>query len=95
MFQKKHTHFILRLLDGLARRPLWQDGMEYGHGTGHGIGAYLNVHEGPAQILWLIGSIWIPWIPPGVKPKGRLFWNLDFREIPRTFQGKSGKVGEI
>ena len=40
---------ILRLLDAFARRPLWQDGMEYGHGTGHGIGAYLNVHEGPAQ----------------------------------------------
>ena len=39
----------LRLLDAFARRPLWQDGMEYGHGTGHGIGAYLNVHEGPAQ----------------------------------------------
>eukprot|EP00435_Cladocopium_sp_Y103_P032803 s2_g8.t1 len=38
------------LLDAFARRPLWQDGMEYGHGTGHGIGAYLNVHEGPAQI---------------------------------------------
>ncbi|KAK4051449.1 hypothetical protein OIV83_002933 [Microbotryomycetes sp. JL201] len=33
------------LLDALARRPLWSDGMNYGHGTGHGIGQYLSVHE--------------------------------------------------
>lgn len=47
---KRFERHILRLLDAYARRPLWQDGLEYGHGTGHGIGAYLNVHEGPAQI---------------------------------------------
>ena len=34
-------------LDALARAPLWRDRLNYGHGTGHGIGAYLNVHEGP------------------------------------------------
>lgn len=34
-------------LDVLARRSLWKEGMDYGHGTGHGIGSYLNVHEGP------------------------------------------------
>ena len=38
------------VLDGLARAPLWKDGLDYGHGTGHGIGAYLNVHEGPFGI---------------------------------------------
>jgi Xaa-Pro aminopeptidase len=37
-------------LDGLARLPLWQAGLEFDHGTGHGIGAYLCVHEGPARI---------------------------------------------
>jgi Xaa-Pro aminopeptidase len=37
-------------LDGLARRPLWQAGFEFDHGTGHGIGSYLCVHEGPARI---------------------------------------------
>ncbi|KAF6027275.1 XPNPEP2 [Bugula neritina] len=37
-------------LDTLARRPLWQYGLDYGHGTGHGIGMFLNVHEGPARI---------------------------------------------
>lgn len=34
-------------LDALARAPLWEAGLEYGHGTGHGVGAFLNVHEGP------------------------------------------------
>ena len=34
-------------LDTLARQFLWQDGLDYGHGTGHGVGFFLNVHEGP------------------------------------------------
>ena len=34
-------------LDTLARQYLWQDGLNYGHGTGHGVGFFLNVHEGP------------------------------------------------
>ena len=37
-------------LDTLARQPLWQAGMDFGHGTGHGIGFFLCVHEGPARI---------------------------------------------
>ncbi|XP_071913487.1 aminopeptidase P1-like isoform X1 [Coffea arabica] len=37
-------------LDVLARIPLWKYGLDYRHGTGHGIGSYLNVHEGPHQI---------------------------------------------
>ena len=35
------------MLEMCARGPLWRDGLNYLHGTGHGIGAYLNVHEGP------------------------------------------------
>ncbi|KAJ1459728.1 peptidase M24, structural domain-containing protein [Pelagophyceae sp. CCMP2097] len=38
------------MLDALARQPLWKDGLNYLHGTGHGQGAYLNVHEGPIGI---------------------------------------------
>ncbi|MEE8436191.1 MAG: aminopeptidase P family protein [bacterium] len=38
------------MLDALARSPLWNEGLDYGHGTGHGVGAYLNVHEGPQSI---------------------------------------------
>ena len=37
-------------LDGFARAPLWQRGLDYDHGTGHGVGAFLSVHEGPQRI---------------------------------------------
>ena len=37
-------------LDVLARARMWNDGVDYGHGTGHGVGAFLNVHEGPQSI---------------------------------------------
>ncbi|EKV31732.1 Xaa-Pro aminopeptidase [Caenispirillum salinarum AK4] len=37
-------------LDVLARHALWQDGVDYDHGTGHGVGSYLSVHEGPQRI---------------------------------------------
>jgi len=43
-------------LDPLARRPLWQEGLDYDHGTGHGVGSYLYVHEGP-QRLSKLGSV--------------------------------------
>jgi Xaa-Pro aminopeptidase len=38
------------LLDALARAPIWAAGVDYGHGTGHGVGYFLNVHEGPQSI---------------------------------------------
>jgi Xaa-Pro aminopeptidase len=37
-------------IDAFARRPLWQAGLDFDHGTGHGIGSYLSVHEGPQRI---------------------------------------------
>jgi Xaa-Pro aminopeptidase len=37
-------------LDALARYPLWLAGLDYDHGTGHGVGAYLSVHEGPQRL---------------------------------------------
>ena len=37
-------------LDAIARVPMWREGYNYMHGTGHGVGSYLNVHEGPHQI---------------------------------------------
>ena len=37
-------------LDAFARRALWQAGLDYDHGTGHGVGSYLSVHEGPASL---------------------------------------------
>jgi Xaa-Pro aminopeptidase len=37
-------------LDAIARQPLWDAGLDFDHGTGHGVGSYLGVHEGPARI---------------------------------------------
>ncbi|MEH7889457.1 aminopeptidase P family protein [Elizabethkingia meningoseptica] len=37
-------------LDALARLPLWMEGKDYNHGTGHGVGSFMNVHEGPQNI---------------------------------------------
>lgn len=41
-------------LDVLCREPLWQMGMDYKHGTGHGVGYLLNVHEGPNAFRWKV-----------------------------------------
>lgn len=40
------------MLDPLARAPIWRTGAEFGHGTGHGVGYFLNVHEGPQSISY-------------------------------------------
>ncbi|SDE51856.1 aminopeptidase P family protein [Limimaricola pyoseonensis] len=51
-----------RDLDALARYPLWLAGLDYDHGTGHGVGAYLSVHEGPQRISKGAGTV----IEPGM-----------------------------
>ena len=43
-------------LDAFARAPLWAMGLNYRHGTGHGVGAALNVHEGPQSISTRCGA---------------------------------------
>ena len=66
-------------LDALARAPLWAAGMDYGHGTGHGVGYFLNVHEGPQSIRPPVaGSALVPLEPgmissiePGLYKPGR------------------------
>ena len=40
------------LLDSIARAPIWAENVDYGHGTGHGVGYFLNVHEGPQVIAY-------------------------------------------
>jgi Xaa-Pro aminopeptidase len=44
-------------LDALARYSLWQVGLDYDHGTGHGVGAYLSVHEGPQRISKVANNV--------------------------------------
>ena len=50
-----------RQLDVLARHRLWQDGLNYGHGTGHSFGSYLAVHEGPhgfsSEVPLVLGNV--------------------------------------
>lgn len=48
-------------LDAVARMDMWREGMNYLHGTGHGVGSYLNVHEGPHQIR-------MEWKPTPLQP---------------------------
>lgn len=50
-------------LNAIARQPIWAQGMDFGHGTGHGVGAYLCVHEGPQRIS--IGYTGVP-LKPGM-----------------------------
>jgi Xaa-Pro aminopeptidase len=44
-------------LDAFARRPLWEAGLDFDHGTGHGVGSYLSVHEGPQRISKLPNTV--------------------------------------
>ena len=53
-------------LDTLARQYLWSSGLEYRHGTGHGVGSYLNVHEGPIGIGTRIQYSEVPLAPGNV-----------------------------
>ncbi|WP_436404849.1 M24 family metallopeptidase [Campylobacter jejuni] len=41
------------LLDAITRAPLWKEQIDYIHGTGHGVGYFLNVHEGPQVLSYL------------------------------------------
>jgi Xaa-Pro aminopeptidase len=55
-------------LDGITRSTLWQNGLDYGHGTGHGVGAFLNVHEGPNGIHKLASKALEPGMINSIEP---------------------------
>lgn len=55
-------------LDGITRATLWQAGLDYGHGTGHGVGAFLNVHEGPNGISKLVNKPLEPGMVTSIEP---------------------------
>ncbi|PBP17058.1 metallopeptidase family M24 [Diplocarpon rosae] len=63
IFPKGTTGFAL---DTLARQFLWEEGLDYRHGTGHGVGSYLNVHEGPIGIGTRIQYSEVPLAPGNV-----------------------------
>lgn len=55
-------------IDGITRSTLWQHGLDYGHGTGHGVGAFLNVHEGPNGIHKLASKAFEPNMVTSIEP---------------------------
>lgn len=55
-------------LDGITRSTLWHSGLDYGHGTGHGVGAFLNVHEGPNGISKRVSQGLEPGMVTSVEP---------------------------
>jgi Xaa-Pro aminopeptidase len=74
------------MLDAIARAPLWQQGLDYGHGTGHGVGYFLNVHEGPQSISKTIPDAhmamepgMITSIEPGLYRPGR--WGIRIENL--------------
>ena len=73
-------------LDALARAPLWAEGIDFGHGTGHGVGYFLNVHEGPQSISKIVPDAhmgmepgMITSIEPGVYRAGR--WGVRIENL--------------
>ena len=84
------------MLDALARAPLWEHGMDYGHGTGHGVGYFLNVHEGPQSISKAIPDAnmamqpgMITSIEPGLYRSGQ--WGVRIENLVLNVSAKTGE----
>lgn len=88
-------------LDALARAPLWAAGMDFGHGTGHGVGYFLNVHEGPHGIRPPVaGGALVPLetgmitsIEPGLYKTGR--YGIRHENLAVVTQADSTEFGEF
>lgn len=90
-------NIALSSLDSLARANLWQEGLEYMHGTGHGVGYFLNVHEAPISIssfsnahnkaeIGIISSI-----EPGIYRKGK--WGIRLENLVVILSAKTKERG--
>jgi len=88
-------------LDALARAPIWAAGIDYGHGTGHGVGYCLNVHEGPQSIrpprsgqhLEAMDVGMITSIEPGIYKPGR--HGVRIENLAATISAGDGEFGEF
>jgi Xaa-Pro aminopeptidase len=85
-------------LDGICRQQLWQKGINYGHGTGHGVGYYLNVHEGPqnigpANVAVSVAEGMITSIEPGIYRPGEHGVRLE--NLVLTTAGATTAFGEF
>jgi Xaa-Pro aminopeptidase len=85
-------------IDAICRRPLWDHAINYGHGTGHGIGFYLNVHEGPQVINATNTAIpleigMITSIEPGIYRPGK--HGVRIENLVLTIQNVSNEFNEF
>jgi Xaa-Pro aminopeptidase len=89
------------MLDALARAPIWAAGGEYGHGTGHGVGFFLNVHEGPQSISattmpdphTAMEPGMITSIEPGIYRPGR--WGVRIENLVLNRSAETTEFGEF
>jgi Xaa-Pro aminopeptidase len=89
------------MLDAIARAPIWAAGIDYGHGTGHGVGYFLNVHEGPQVISpaappdphTAMEPGMITSNEPGIYRPGR--WGIRIENLVLTQVVEDGEFGEF
>ncbi|MCP5285207.1 MAG: aminopeptidase P family protein [Burkholderiaceae bacterium] len=88
------------MLDALARAPLWAENLEFGHGTGHGVGYFLNVHEGPQSISKAVPTPdmamqpgMITSIEPGLYRPGR--WGVRIENLVLNVSAGESEFGEF
>jgi len=89
------------LLDAIARAPIWAENVDYGHGTGHGVGYFLNVHEGPQVIAYQAAPApqtamqpgMITSIEPGTYRPGR--WGVRIENLAMNVVAGSSEFGEF
>jgi len=89
------------LLDAIARAPIWVENVDYGHGTGHGVGYFLNVHEGPQVIAYQAAPApqtamqpgMITSIEPGTYRPGR--WGVRIENLAMNVEAGSSEFGEF
>ncbi len=89
------------LLDAIARAPLWAEGVDYGHGTGHGVGYFLNVHEGPQVIAYQAATApqtamqpgMITSIEPGTYRPGR--WGVRIENLVLNREAGKTEFGDF
>lgn len=88
-------------LDALARGPIWALGADYGHGTGHGVGYFMNVHEGPQSISWrntanpsaVIQEGMITSNEPGLYRPGR--WGIRIENLVLSTAAETTEFGDF
>ncbi|WP_434635142.1 aminopeptidase P family protein [Chromobacterium sp. CV08] len=88
------------MLDALARAPLWQHDIDFGHGTGHGVGYFLNVHEGPQSISRAVPEPhmamqegMITSIEPGVYRAGQ--WGVRIENLVLNVASEQNQFGDF